>query len=309
MLNVPRLRILLELHRRGSLAQVAEALSCSPSAVSQQLSLLERETGVQLLEHVGRGVRLTEEAQILVDHAEAVIRRLEEAEADLAAAQPELRGRLRIASFQTVVSELAPAFLTTLAEQHPGLAVDVSLRQVDHAYSGLLSHEFDVILGEEFPGIPETVRKHVDRSDLVRDPLLLAVPAAGRFSGVPRRLAELADAPWALDPAGTTAGMWARSICRSAGFEPIVTFEGPDPLMHAHLVRTGHAVAFVPAIIVARHLSEVTVVGLPGDPARVLYTAVREGRARHPAVQAFRTAIAATVAERSEPVPSTRLTR
>src|ERR1700730_3714559 len=76
MLDVHRLRLLRELDRRGTLAAVARALSYSPSAVSQQLSQLETETGVTLLEPAGRGVRLTAQARILVAHTEPSIARL-----------------------------------------------------------------------------------------------------------------------------------------------------------------------------------------------------------------------------------------
>ena len=83
MLDVHRLRLLRELDRRGTLAAVARALSYSPSAISQQLSQLETETGVALLEPAGRGVRLTPQARILVERIEVIPERLEEAEADL----------------------------------------------------------------------------------------------------------------------------------------------------------------------------------------------------------------------------------
>ena len=59
MLDLYRLRLLRELHRRGTITAVAQALSFSPSAISQQLATLERETGVRLLEPAGRRVRLT----------------------------------------------------------------------------------------------------------------------------------------------------------------------------------------------------------------------------------------------------------
>ena len=89
MLDIHRLRLLRELDRRGTLAAVARALSYSPSAISQQLTQLENETGVTLLEHVGRGVRLTEQALILVRHTDAILERLELAEADLAASMTD----------------------------------------------------------------------------------------------------------------------------------------------------------------------------------------------------------------------------
>src|SRR5215212_616117 len=103
MLDLRRLRLLRELRERGTIAAVADALAYTPSAVSQQLAQLEREAGVPLLERVGRGVRLTDAARGLVDHTEAVLARLEQAEAELAAGEAEVRGVVRVAAFQTAV--------------------------------------------------------------------------------------------------------------------------------------------------------------------------------------------------------------
>src|SRR5215217_1477710 len=86
MLDLRRLRLLRELHERGTIAAVADALQFTPSAVSQQLAMLERETGIRLLERAGRGVRLTDPALVLVEHAEALLERASRAEADLAGA-------------------------------------------------------------------------------------------------------------------------------------------------------------------------------------------------------------------------------
>jgi len=81
VLDLRRLRLLRELHERGTIAAVADALQFTPSAVSQQLGILEREAGVQLLERAGRGVRLTDPALVLVGHAEALLARAALAEA------------------------------------------------------------------------------------------------------------------------------------------------------------------------------------------------------------------------------------
>lgn len=307
MLNVQRLRILRELERLGTLARVAGALDYTPSAVSQQLAQLERETGVALLEHVGRGVRLTPEAVVLVRHADAILARMELAESDLAAAQPSLRGTLRVASFQTVVIAVVPTALTLLAERHPELDVEITQREMAPAYEELQAHGFDVILGEEYPGMPEPVRPGIDREDLLLDSLCLVLPLEGTLSAVPGRLSDLADAPWALDPADSATGAWARSACRRAGFEPIVRFESPDPLLHAHLVRSGHALAFIPALIAAQHLQGTRLARLPDDPHRVLYTAVRSGRSSHPAIRAFRQALTDALSPEAEPAWDVRL--
>ena len=100
MLDLQRLRLLHELHARGTIAAVADALQFTPSAVSQQLAVLEREAGVPLLEKAGRGVRLTDPALVLVRHASVLLERAELAEAELAAATGRVAGRGRIASFQ-----------------------------------------------------------------------------------------------------------------------------------------------------------------------------------------------------------------
>src|SRR6201987_2788659 len=140
MLDVHRLRLLRELDRLGTLAAVARALSYSPSAVSQQLSQLEAEAGVALLEPAGRGVRLTAQARILVAHAEAILERLEEAEAELRASLAEVRGTLRVASFQSVLFALVPSVLTRLAARHPGMRAELAHQEAGPAFAGLLAH-------------------------------------------------------------------------------------------------------------------------------------------------------------------------
>src|SRR5918994_229143 len=107
MLDLRRLRLLRELHERGTIAAVADALGYTPSAVSQGLATLEREVGVPLLERVGRGVRLTDPALVLVEHARALLERAAIAESELAAAAGTVSGRGRIAGFQSVALNLA----------------------------------------------------------------------------------------------------------------------------------------------------------------------------------------------------------
>jgi len=293
MLNLHRLFLLHELRRLGTMTAIARAHSMSPSAVSQQLSQLERETHATLFEQVGRRVVLTDAGMQLARRAEEMLGLAEQAQAELAelaAAPGEARGLLRVASFQTPMIALAPAAVGVLAERHPGLRLEMDQQEVEDAYEGLLAHRYDVILGEDYPGGQQVVRRGTDREALLRDPLLLVVPADGRWSQV-REIADLTEAPWALDPAGTRTGDWVRTHLRAAGLEPQIRFTTPDPLLQVHLVRTGHALAIVPGIIASEHLGGTRVLSLPGDPHRSLYTAARAGAARHPALLAFRAAL------------------
>ena len=298
MFNLQRLRLLDELERRGTLAAVAAALSFAPSTVSEQLAQLEREAGARLLEPVGRGVRLTAEAHLLLRHARAAMAELESAEAQLAAARDTVSGVLRVATFQTVALSVLPAVLSDLEAQHPELRVDVAQREEEAATSGLYVGDFDVVLADEYPGRPVLPGERLDRVDLRPDRLRLATPVTGPFSEA-TGLRALAEAPWALDPVGTTPGDWSRDVCRTAGFEPRVRFDGVDLITHVHLVRTGHAVAVLPELLGEENTRGVRLLELPGRPARILFTLTRSARADHPAIIAFRTALAHAIGARA----------
>src|ERR1700730_14989747 len=108
MLDLERLRVLHAVARFGSVSAAAEALHVTTSAVSQQMAKLERETGQRLLERRGRGVRLTDAAELLVEHADRLLSLAERAQADLEAHRGAVAGRLTFAAFATAARGLAP---------------------------------------------------------------------------------------------------------------------------------------------------------------------------------------------------------
>ncbi|MFF4345763.1 LysR family transcriptional regulator [Streptomyces sp. NPDC001530] len=295
MFDLHRLRLLRELKHRGTLAAVAAALSYSPSSVSQQLSQLESEVGVPLLEPVGRRVRLTPQAEILVAHTEAVLERLERAEADIATSLTELTGTLRLASFQTAALALVPAALTRLRDAHPHLRVHVTQMEPERALPALLARDFDLVVGEEYPDNPNPRSNELEQEDLCDDPLRLAQPdpALTADSASPTEaLRALAGHPWVMEPQGTAARHWAMTLCRNAGFEPDVRFESTDLLLHLRLVELGHAAALLPDLVWNGRPPTIALRRLPrGHQARRIFTAVRRGRGRHPAIQACRDAL------------------
>lgn len=283
--DLHRLRLLRELHHRGTIAAVAGALDYSPSSVSEQLGLLESEVGVPLLERVGRRVRLTEQAEILVDHTEAILARLDAAEADVAASAGEVRGRLRIAAFQTATLALVPPALARLRAGHPGLEVHVSQMEPEVALPGLAVRDFDLVIAEHYPGSAPMATAGLSVEDLLLDPLRLAVPA-----GMDVRASHAAA--WVMEPLGTPAREWAMAACRAAGFEPDVRFETTDLLIHIRLVEQGLAVGFVPDLAWMGRAPTVRLLDLGAAvPARRVVTICREGRAGHPAIRACREAL------------------
>jgi DNA-binding transcriptional LysR family regulator len=174
MLDVRRLRLLRELSRRGTIAAVAEALAFTPSAVSQQLAVLEREAGVALLERTGRRVVLTAAGIALVGHAEAVLERLERASAELAAARTGLTGTIRIGAFPTATRAILPATFATLAREHPGLEPMVDEIDPAEVAPRLRAGDLDVALIHEYDFVPAPPDLALDTEDLLEEPMYLA---------------------------------------------------------------------------------------------------------------------------------------
>lgn len=154
MLELRRLRLLRELHARGTIAAVADALSYSPSTVSHQLAELQREAGVPLFERDGRRLRLTEAAHVLVRHADALLRRMDRAEAEMAAAAGVVAGTVRVAAFQTAAVSLVAPALADLAARHPALRVEVTEAEAEEAFDALLRRECDLAVCDEYGARP-----------------------------------------------------------------------------------------------------------------------------------------------------------
>ncbi|WP_420078364.1 LysR family transcriptional regulator [Streptomyces sp. JL4002] len=306
MLDVRRLRLLRELARRGTIAAVAEALAFSPSAVSQQLGVLEREAGLPLLERTGRRVRLTPAGQNLVLHAEAVLERLERADADLAAARGGLSGALRIGAFPTATRAIVPAALVALARLHPGL--EPMVRETDPAEvaHALRAGDLDVALVHTYDFVPAAREPGLTTEPLYGEAMYLAVPAgdppadsdsdsdSGEPSGQGPVLRAHADAPWITATPGTLCHTMTVRACQAAGFTPRVRHRVDEFATVLALVAAGQGVAVVPQLGVTG----------PADPAvrltrlamqRRTGLAFRSGARTHPAVAAFGAALRAAV--------------
>jgi DNA-binding transcriptional LysR family regulator len=292
MLDLRRLRLLRELNERGTIAAVADALQFTPSAVSQQLAMLERETGVRLLERAGRGVRLTDPALVLVDHADALLERAALAEADLAAATGAVTGRGRIAGFQSVALRLALPAMAALARDAPGLRCELVEAEPEQALPALALGDLDLVLADEWQHHPLALPAGLQRHDLLRDPVHLVLPvrhpAARRHSGaVP--LAELASDAWTSGHPGMAWEEVTRRTCREhGGFDPDIRHRTNDATVSLALVASGFAVALVPGLVLRRRPRGTTLRPIAGNPAhRAIFAATRAADAGRPSTQAL----------------------
>src|SRR4051794_13118101 len=282
MLELRRLRLLRELHERGTIAAVADALQFTPSAVSQQLAMLERETGVTLLEKAGRGVRLTDPALVLVEHAGALLDRAARAESDLAAATGTVAGRARIATFQSVALQLAIPMMERLKGEAPRLRTELIEAEPEQALPALALGDLDLVLGDEWEHQPLRLPAGLERHELFDDPVHLALPEPLREA----TFAELHDAAWTTGHPGMAWEEMTRRVCRAlGGFEPDIRHRTNDATVSLALVARGLAVALVPGLAVPEHHPGVVL--KPTGITRRILAVVREADAARPSVQAL----------------------
>jgi DNA-binding transcriptional LysR family regulator len=290
MLDLRRLRLLRELQERGTIASVADAFSYTPSAVSQQLAVLEREAGVPLLERAGRGVRLTDAALVLVRHAEALLERAELAEAELAAAAGDVAGRLRIATFQSVALRLVAPAMSALASEAPRLRCELVEAEPEDSLPALALGDVDLVLGDEWPHRPLARPPGVDRHDLHRDPVGLVLPADHPLARRHRRavpVPALAGEVWTTGHRGSPWEEMVAGTCRQlGGFEPDVRHRTNDAVVSLALVASGQAVTLLPEFVAAADHRGIAVRRLAGDaPHRTIFAATRRTDASRPSVQ------------------------
>src|SRR4051794_19834820 len=193
MLDLRRLRLLRELSERGTIAAVADALQYTPSAVSQQLAMLEREAGVPLLERAGRGVRLTDPALVLVDHASGLLERAARAEADLAAAAGTVAGRARVATFQSAALRIALPAIVALTRDAPRLRCELIEAEPEQALPALALGDVDLVLGDEWQHQPWRLPAGLERHELLRDPVRLVLPTRHRAARRHREVMPLSE--------------------------------------------------------------------------------------------------------------------
>ncbi len=287
MLNVGRLRVLKEVAYRGSLSSAAEALSYSQSAVSQQISALEAETGMSLLERHPRGVTLTAAGQTLVGHAEGILARLDSAQAALDAIAGLRGGRLRIASFPTAGATLMPVAIAMFAASYPDVELTLSEGEPEEIVPRLTAGEIDLALLFEFAE-PLPLRDS-RRVGLLDDPLHLALPRQHPLVARERiRMEDLADESWVQTSRSSAGARHVVRCCHAAGFEPNVSFESDDYQTVQGLVAAGVGVALIPELALSVPREDIAIRSLsPAPPLRRVFAAVPGGGRLGPAAPAM----------------------
>ncbi|MGW6461271.1 LysR family transcriptional regulator [Streptomyces sp. NPDC055078] len=287
MLDLGRLRALHAVAVHGSVAAAATALGYTPSAVSQQITKLERETRTTLLERRGRGVALTDEARHLAATAQELLAIVERAETTLEERRGQPAGRLTIAAFASAARGLLPGVLAELGRLHPGL--DPRLTEIDpHLSIDLVARGMtDLAVAHDWDIAPLPAPEGVEQAYIGDDLCDLLVPEghplAGR--GAVRR-EELVGERWICQPPGTVCHDWLIRTLRAAGCEPDLAHQAEENHTQLALVAAGLGIAMIPRL--GRGTLPPGVVAVPLDPVprRRLYALWRTGAARRPSITA-----------------------
>jgi DNA-binding transcriptional LysR family regulator len=306
MLDVRRLRVLHAVSAYGSVTAAAGALGYSAPAVSQQLAALEREIKMKLTERVGRKLSLTPAAMILVGHTDALLARLDAAEADLAALRDQVAGHVSLSTFASAARNIVPAAWAALAASAPQVELDVTQMEPEEALPAVLRGETDAAVVHEYDLLPRPLDPLFERRELRADPVLIAVPAGHPLadSAVRVPLAALSSLPFLAPRDNTSCAEMIQRACARAGFVPRIVARATDFGVLLSLVAAGAGVTLVPALATRGESALATGGGAggarllwPAEPVtRQIFAVSRRGGDRLPAVRLVLDALATAAA-------------
>lgn len=300
--SIQQLRMLREVAERGTIAAAADALGYTPSAVSQQLGALERGTGVEMLERVGRNVRLTDAGRELVRHAEDLLRGMEAAQTALEQVGSEPRGVLNIAVYESVASTMLPEMFRRANAAHPDLVLRTQQMDPDVAVDALALGDIDLAFTIDYAHAPAPKRPGIERELITEDRFRAVVPDDHRLTGPVVDLADLADEQFIAAPLDLSCGRCVAAACRAAGFEPDVAHQLDDYPTSMRLVAAGQGIGLMPDLALVHRIPGVRVVDLKQPVARHVELAYRTASAERPAITAMRDIIVAVGSETAERV-------
>jgi DNA-binding transcriptional LysR family regulator len=297
-MSLQQLRMLREVANRTTIAAAADSLGYTSSAVSQQLSGLEKATGVAVLERVGRNVRLTDAGRELVRHAEDLLAGMEAAQVAIERMSGEVRGVLHITVFESVAGTLLVPLLDRLKERHPELQLRTMQMDPDLAMDALASGELDLAFAIDYPHAPAPRRDDITRYSLMEDVLRLVVCEDDELADCTRvRMADLRDRPFISSPVNLSCGRCVVVACRDAGFEPDVAHQVDDFATSLHLVSASQGVALIPDLGLIDLPPHLRAIDIDPPVSRLIQLAYRATNVDRPAIVAVQDAMIEIVDE------------
>jgi DNA-binding transcriptional LysR family regulator len=294
MIDLPALASLRAVDTHGSVVAAADALGFTPSAVSQQVKRLERQTGVPLLERVGRGVMLTRHGRHLVEAGARLLADLEEVEAGLHRQAGTVAGLLRLAAFSTAMRGLVAPAVRRLRDEHPGLTLALTEREPWDTIDLVATGQTDLGVVHSWGDLPLEIPDHLSTTPLAHDVADVIVPAGHRLADRSRvSPRDLVDEEWIATPEGTICRQWLTRMYDGTGRLPRIAHQSLEFESHLALVRAGLGIALIPRL--GRQPLGEGLVGVAAHdpvPTRDIVAVHRRSMAASPAVGAVLTELA-----------------
>jgi DNA-binding transcriptional LysR family regulator len=249
MIDLASLTALRAVDDHGSVVAAAEALGFTPSAISQQVKRLERQTNVPLLERVGRGVMLTREGRHLVDAGSRLLADLETIESGLHQQAGTVAGHLRIIAFSTAMRGLVAPRVRALRDAHPDLVLSLTEREPWDTVDLVATGQADVGVVHSWGDVTLAIPDHLETTSLADDVADVIVPAGHRLAKR-RRVTphDLVDEGWIATPDGTICREWLSRMYLGTGRQPRIAHESLEFQSHLALVEAGLGIALVPRL-------------------------------------------------------------
>jgi DNA-binding transcriptional LysR family regulator len=285
MLDVRRIRVLQEVVTSGSFSSAADSLHLSQSAVSQQVAVLEREVGVPLLERTSEGPKLTAAGEALMQHGDAVLCRLQEAERELAQIAGLEGGRLRVASFPTASAALMTRALPLFRQRFPRIELEFSENEPEDSFPSLKRGDFDLAVVFDYPEFPIDFSRDVEADLILSEPMQVALPIGHPLAAAKSvRLGDLADEDWLCGALPSSCRDQVLAFGREAGFEPRISFQSDDYEVLKGFVAGGLGVSILPELA-GGHPGIVLRAVRGQKPVRRVFAVTRENDVRPPAAE------------------------
>lgn len=289
-MDIQRLKTLRELSLRGTMAAVADAISISPSAVSQQISMLEDELRVALIERRGRGVTLTPAGEVLVAYAGRLLAIVEEAKTDLAEMKRAISGELVLSSFPSIAASLLPRALRELQLSYPDLMVAASEMEPSMGLAALRSWQIDLAIVDDLTLKADKNLDAIETYPIYEDHIVAVMHASHPLAhqrGL--SLTDFEQEYWAIDARPNTFSDMLFGMCAQRGFTPKVVsrFDAVDLMLP--LVENCCAIALLPRIRVMAHHENLVALQFIPPIRRSIFLAIRRGESRRPPLNALLT--------------------
>ncbi len=300
-----QLRMLREVAVRDTISAAADALGYTPSAVSQRLAALEKTLGVEVLERVGRNVRLTDAGRELVRHAEKLLAGMEEAQTAIEQVHDRVTGTFEIALSESVAATLLPPLLGSLRRTHPDLRLRSRQLDPEFALEALNSGQIDMAFSIDYPHASQPTPAGITSVPIMKDDFYLVVPESDPATAGPVAMIDFRDRPFISSSPDLLCGRCFLSACHGEGFEPEIAHVLDDYGTTIRMVAAGEGVALISDLGLVHDLTGVRMLPLRSGLSRTIEIVCRTTSAERPALRAIRDA-AVGVVDRREWLGSSR---